>query len=262
MTPLFALVRKELAVLFGSPVAYMVLTMVGLVAALVFFEHLQIYHQTLFIYSTSTMGGFESDTIPDYINLREQVFFPVMDFLAITLIGLIPPVTMRMFAEERARATDELLTTTLLTPGQIVLGKFLATYFFVALMLAVSFVYPATSVWRAGLGVPHLLAVYLGLFVYGLGLASIGLVCSAYTSSQLVAMVSAYAVSFVIFDFGWMGSFVSEPAARVLEQLSMQPRFGSFAEGFVSLANVTYFVAMAVLAFAIARFSFDLRQVR
>ncbi len=92
MTPLLALLRKELAVLFGSPVAYMVLTMVGLVSALVFFEHLQIYHQTLFIYSTSTMGGFETDTIPDYVNLREQVFFPVMDFLATRASEVAPRV--------------------------------------------------------------------------------------------------------------------------------------------------------------------------
>ncbi len=262
MTQLAALVRKELAVLFGSPVAYLVLTMVGLVTALIFFDQLRIYHQTLFIFATTTMGGFETDTIPDYVNLREQVFLPVMDFLGLTLIGLIPPVTMRVFAEERARGTDELLMTTLLSPNQIVLGKFIVTYFFVALMLAVSFVYPATSVWRAGLGLPHLLAVYVGLFALGLGLASIGLVCSAFTSSQLVAMVTAYAVAFVVYDFQWMATFVSDRVATLLDALSMQPRFGSFAEGFVSLADVAYFLAMAALAFALARFSFDLRRVR
>ena len=41
VTPLRALVRKELASLFGSPTAYLALTMVALVTALIFFDHLR-----------------------------------------------------------------------------------------------------------------------------------------------------------------------------------------------------------------------------
>ena len=55
------------------------------------------------------MGGFETDTIPDYVNLWDAVFFPVMETLGLTLIGAVPLLTMRVFAEERARGTDELL---------------------------------------------------------------------------------------------------------------------------------------------------------
>ncbi|MBS1107641.1 MAG: hypothetical protein H6Q91_3143, partial [Deltaproteobacteria bacterium] len=62
MTALRALVRKELAVLFGSPVAWLTLAAIGLVTALLFFDHLRIYNQILFLFASSTMGGFESDT--------------------------------------------------------------------------------------------------------------------------------------------------------------------------------------------------------
>ena len=71
MRPLLALVRKEVAVLLGTPMAYLSLTMVVLVTALIFFDHLRLYNQILFLYATSTLGGFETDTIPDYINLRD-----------------------------------------------------------------------------------------------------------------------------------------------------------------------------------------------
>ena len=169
MTALRALIRKEAAVLFGSPVAYLTLAMVGIVTALVFFDHLRVYNQTLFVWSSSTMGGFETDTIPDYINLRVLVFLPVMEQLALMLIGLVPLVTMRVFAEERARGTDELLITTQLSSGRIVAGKFIVAYALVALMLAVSFVYPATSIVTAGLGLRHLAAVYTGLLGAGTG---------------------------------------------------------------------------------------------
>jgi ABC-2 type transport system permease protein len=257
-----ALVRKELTVLFGSPMAYVTLTMVGLITALVYFDHLRIYNQILFLYSTTTMGGFESDTIPPYVNLRDQVFLPVMEQLAIMLIGLVPLATMRVFAEERAHGTDELLLSTQLSPNQIVLGKFSSTLLFVGLMLAVSFVYPATSLLRAQLGLQHLISVYLGLFGLGIALASIGLVCSAFAKSQLVAAISAYATAFVFYDFTWTSDFVSERVVAFLDGLSLHARFGSFAEGLVSLADVAYFAGVALVALALLRLSLDVTRVR
>ena len=56
-----ALCRKELASLFGTPAAWLTLTGVTLVTALIFFDHLRLYNQILFVYATSTMGGFDSD---------------------------------------------------------------------------------------------------------------------------------------------------------------------------------------------------------
>ncbi len=262
MTPLVALVRKEVAILFGSPMAWLTLTGVALVTALLFFDHLRLYNQILFLYASTNMGGFETDTVPVYVNLRDQVFLPVMETLALTLIGLVPLVTMRVFAEERARGTDELLATTLLTPNQIVLGKFLATWLFVVLMLGLSFVYPATSVVRAGLGLPHLLAVYLGLFGLGIALASVGLACSAFTANQLLAAISAYAVAFVFYDFRWTASFAPEPVARFLDAISLHPRFGAFAEGLVRLGDMVYFAGYALVALALARFSLEQARVR
>jgi ABC-2 type transport system permease protein len=261
MTALRALVRKELASLFGAPTAWLALTMVALVTALIFFDHLRLYNQILFVYASATMGGFASDSIPDYVNLWDSVFFPVMETLGLTLIGTVPLITMRVFAEERARGTDELLLTTRLSAGQIVLAKFAVTYLFIAGMMAVSFLYPATAIEQGGLGLEHLAAVFLGLTLHGIGLASIGLACSAFTASQLVAAVSAWAVAFLLWDLTWASSIVGERVAGLLDALSMQPRYSSFAGGVVSLANVVYFAGIALVSLAVARFSFDLRRV-
>ena len=261
MTPFRALVRKELATLFASPLAYLALTLVMLVTALIFFDHLRIYNQILFLYASSTMGGFESDTVPDHINVRDSVFFPVMETLGITLIALIPVITMRVFAEERARGTDELLLTLRLSPGQIVLAKFAVSYAFVLLMMAGSFVYPAMATVEGGIGAQHLLAVFVGLSLHAIGLASLGLACSAFSSSQLVAAVASWAVGFVLWDFAWASPFVSEGVGRVLDAISLHPRYGSFAEGIVNLEHFAYFVGLAAVAGALARFSFDWRRV-
>jgi ABC-2 type transport system permease protein len=263
MRPLRALFAKELVVLFGSPLAYVAITLVVLVTALIFFDHLRLYNQTLFLYASTSMGGFQTDTVPDYVNLRDTVFFPVMETLGITLIGLVPLVSMRVFAEERARGTDELLLTTALTPGAIVAAKFAATFVVVVAMMAASFVYPAMAIAQGGLGSEHLAAVFLGLTLHAIALAAVGLACSAWTSSQLVAAVAGWALGFVLWDFQWVSSFgfVSEGAVRVLDALSLHLRYGSFAEGIVSAGHVAYFAALVGVAAAIARFSFVWRRV-
>jgi ABC-2 type transport system permease protein len=260
--PLVALFRKELLVLFGSPVAYLTLTCVGLVTALLFFDQLRVYNQVLFVYSSNAMRGFEAGTIPDHVNLRDQVFVPLMETLAITLIAIVPLVTMRVFAEERARGTDELLLVSRLTPRGIVLAKFLATYLFIAVLLAVSFVYPATSVVRAGLGLDHLGAVYLGLLAFAIGIGSIGLACSAYTQSQLVAAISAYGIAFVLYDFGWATPFVGETLGGFLDRISFHSRFAAFSEGLVVPADLIFFASVAALCVALTRMSLDWVRVR
>jgi len=260
--PVLALVRKELAVLFGSPMAYLVLALVGLVTALLFFDHLRVYNQILFVYTSSATGGFELGTLPERVNLEDQVFLPLMEQLGVTLIGIMPLVTMRVFAEERARGTEEILLTSLLTPSQVVLGKFVATFGFVTLMLTCSLVYPAAAVLRAGLGLPHFAAVAMGLFALSFALAAIGLACSAFSANQIMAAVSAYAVAFVIYDFGWLEPFLRAGAGTVLEAISLQPRFVGFAEGIVSLADLAYFGGIIATAFVVARLGLDLVRVR
>lgn len=263
MSRLGALVRKEMLVLFGSPLAYLVLTLIVLVAGLIFFDHLRAYNQILFLFQSSTMGGFETDTIPDHVNLRDTVFFPVMENLGITLIGVIPMITMRVFAEERARGTDELLVTTRLSHHEIVLGKFAVTYLFVVVAMLASFVYPAMAILQGGIGLQQLLSVFTGLTLLAIALASIGLVCSAWTSSQLIAVVASWAIGFVLWDWSWLTPFLreAEGVARFFDAISIHPRYSTFAEGIVNLANLVYFVGVSVTAYALARFALDWRRI-
>ena len=168
----------------------------------------------------------------------------------------------RVFSEERARGTDELLFTTHLTPFRIVIAKYAVTFAFVILMVAVSFIYPATAISRGGLGAQHLSAAFIGLMLHGIAVASIGLTCSAFTSSQLVASVTAWVIGFVWWDFDWMHPLSNESTAAILDALSLHPRYSGFAEGIVSLADIAYFIALVAVSMAVTRFSFDLRRIR
>ncbi len=261
MSRTWALIRKECSVLFGSPIAYGVLFMVALVTSITFFEHLRLYNQILFVFASNTMGGFESDTIPTHVNLIDTVFNPVMEQLGVLLIIPIPLVTMRVFAEERERGTDELLLTSGISPLQVIVAKYIATFGFVGVMMAVSFVYPVTAIEQGGLGMYHLASVFVGLTLLATGIASIGLACSAVASSQIVAAASTVAVAFFFYDFGWTHAFVSETVAIALDAISLHQRFAHMAEGLVLLSDLVFFVAVAIISGFLTRLSLELQRV-
>lgn len=261
MTRTLALMRKEVAVMFGSPIAYGALFMVALVTAITFFEHLRLYNQILFVFASNTMGGFESDTIPTHVNLIDSVFNPVMEQLGVLLIIPIPLVTMRVFAEERERGTDELLLTSGLSAVQVVIAKYSVTYAFVFLMMAVSFVYPVTAIEQGGLGMKHLLSVFIGLSLLATGIASIGLACSAFCSNQIVAAAATVVFAFIFYDLGWTHAFVSEDVATFLDSLSLHLRFAHMAEGLVLLSDLIYFGVLALISGVLTRLSLELRRV-
>ncbi len=261
MTAFRALVRKECAVLFASPIAYAVLTTVTVLTSILFFEHLRLYNQQLFLYASSNMGGFDSDTIPDYINLRDTVFYPVMEQLGLTLLLPIPLLTMRVFARERAHGTDELLLTSGVSPRLIVAAKFAVTYDFVLLMMTVSFVYPASAIAQGGIGLAHLLSVFIGLTLLGVGIASIGLVCSALTRSQVLAAASTVGLGYLFYDFGWAHAFLGPASAGFFDALALHGHFARFSEGVVNLADFAYFAALAVIAAGLVRAALDWRRL-
>jgi ABC-2 type transport system permease protein len=261
MTTLWALIRKECAVLFASPIAYAVLTTVTVLTSILFFEHLRLYNQQLFLYASSNMGGFDSDSIPDYINLRDTVFFPVMEQLGLTLLLPIPLVTMRVFARERANGTDELLLTSGASASQIVAAKFLVTYGFVILMMGVSFVYPTSAIVRGGIGVGHLLSVFTGLVLLGIGIASVGLVCSALTRSQVLAAATTVGFAYLFYDFGWAYGFLGPTAAAYFDGLALHGHFARFSEGRVAVIDLAYFVALATAAGGVVRAALDWRRL-
>jgi ABC-2 type transport system permease protein len=259
-----ALAKKEVRQLFASPIAYVVGTAYVALTGIYFFQHLVSYNQLLFVYQSEglTAGGFDQGTVPSQINVLNEVFVPSADDFGLFLLVVLPLVTMRVFAEERANGTDELLLTSGLRPWEIALGKHAVTYLFVLLLLAASAIYPAVVVARAGLGFEHLFAMYVGQLCYGCALASIGLACSSFTASQIVAAVLGYSIPFVLLDFAWLSNTVSEEVAGRLREIALLTHYGSFPRGVIELREVLYFAGIAFLGWLASLTSLELGRAR
>ena len=259
-----ALLVKELRSLFASPIAYVVLTAYVALSGVYFFQHLLNYNRVLFMFHGEGIGSsrFDAGTVPLQVNSLNELFIPAANDFSLFLLAVLPLVTMRVFAEERANGTDELLLTTPLRTWEVVGAKFATTWLFVMVMLAASALFPAIVVTRSALGLEHLVALYLGQLSYGLAISAIGLACSSLTQSQLVAAMIAYAIPFVLLDFGWLEPTLSEGAAALLREVAILGHLDSFTRGVIELRHAVYFAGISALGFAVSMASLELARAR
>jgi ABC-2 type transport system permease protein len=164
------------------------------------------------------------------------------------MLVFIPAITMSIWADERRQGTDELLLTMPAADFEVVLGKYLAALaiFAVALLFSLSNIFVL-----AGLGDPDLgllLANYLGYLFVGAAMLSLGVAASFITSNLTVAFILAAAFNApFVFAAGADAIVPWETTARAIEGFGFVARFDDFGRGVISLSNVVYFVAIAVV---------------
>jgi ABC-2 type transport system permease protein len=164
-----------------------------------------------------------------------------LDFRLVTLL-ILPLVTMRLFAEERKLGTIELMWTMPIKDHQLVIGKFLAAWGFlvVLLMLAVIPFAIFYSFFPFDLGPPA--AGLLGLFLLGTAFIACGIAASTLTENQVVAAMVTYGILVFFWFMTWNEAVGNEQLIRVLLLLSLFDHFYNFAIGTVQTADVAYFL--------------------
>lgn len=127
------------------------------------------------------------------------------------LIG-VPILTMRVLAEERKQKTDQLLLTSPVSVGGIVMGKYLALATVYAIPIGIICTYPLLM---AGFGTVSLGTAYtavLGFFLMGCANLAIGVFLSALTESQVIAAVLTFVFLFAFYMMNGISSFFSQTA--------------------------------------------------
>jgi ABC-2 type transport system permease protein len=219
--------RRELGVLFGGPMAWVLAAVFGLLGGYFFYSDLAFY--VLF-------GG---ASLP-----RGLWRYMFLDLRLVALL-VIPLVTMRLVAEERKLGTLELLWTCPVRDREVLAGKFLAALTLYLLMLVATAVGPIVLYALHPFAPGPLLAGYAGMVLLGVAFIACGLAASAATENQVVSAMLTYGVLVFFWFVSWNEAAIGERIAPVLLALSLFDRFYGFAQGVIDSRDVAYLLALA-----------------
>jgi ABC-2 type transport system permease protein len=231
--------RKELHSYFVSPIAYLLLVMFAVIFGFFFWNILGYF---VFTGMESQMRG---EMFP--MNVNEQVIRPLLSNVGVIGLFFIPMITMRLFAEEKRSGTIELLVTSPVRDGEIILGKWLASltlYAVLLLLTAVNFVF----LFRYGNPDWKPLAIgYLGLLLQAGALLAVGMFISTLTKNQIIAGAATFGVCLLLWILEWVSGYETATWAQVLSYLSVTTHTSSFAKGVLDSRDAIYYVSLAFL---------------
>ena len=221
-----AIVKRELGGYFTSPIAYVFLV--------------------IFLLLT----GFFTFTAGNFFERGEASLAAFFGWHPWLYLVLVPAVGMRLWAEERRAGTLELLLTMPVAAWQAILGKFLASWAFLAIALALTFPVVVTA---NVLGDPDngmIFAGYLGsLFLAGAYL-SITCLTSAMTRNQVIAFILAVVVCLFLIIAGFspvtdlLVRWASPAFVDTVAAFSVVTHFDGFQKGVVDTRDLFYFLSV------------------
>jgi ABC-2 type transport system permease protein len=222
--------KRELAGYFASPVAF------------------------VFIVIFLLLNGFFTFMLGYLFERGEASLFWFFNWHPWIFLFLVPAVGMRLWSEERRLGTMELLLTMPVTAWQAIVGKFLASWIFLALALALTF-----PVWITVnyLGSPDngvILCGYVGsLFLAGAYLA-VSCLTSAMTRNQVISFIVSVVICLFLILAGWppVQNLIVQWAPTWLVDtvaaFSVIPHFQGFMRGVLDSRDFIFFLSIMGLA--------------
>lgn len=184
--------------------------------------------------------------------------FPTMSLI---LLFVLPFLTMRLFAEEEASGTMELLVTAPVRDWEIVVGKFLAALLVLAFMLGITLWF-AFILFRFENPDPGpIFSGYLSQLLLGSVVISIGMLVSASTKSQLVAGAVTFAVLLLLFLLEQFSNIVT-PLHDVFGEVTLGGRSQDLWQGVIASKDLIFFLSMTAVMLTMATLVLQSRRWR
>lgn len=182
-----------------------------------------------------------------------QMYFNSL-FIPFSLLLVCPALSMGMFAEERKIGTIETLLTAPIGAGAVVHAKYLAlvTTYAVLWLPTLLFIVIVRNVTE--IDWPVVAASYAGLLAIGCAYLAIGLLMSALTKSQLLALMLTALVLFGLFILG-VGERVFEPGPlrELCAHVSVLSQLDDFSRGVVDTRRLVFDSSVASLCLFLTR---------
>src|SRR5690349_10495896 len=162
-----AIAKRELSAYFSSPVAY------------------------VFIVIFLLLTGFFTFMAGNFFERGQANLDSFFMWHPWLYLVLVPAVGMRLWAEERRVGTLELLLTMPITPWQAIIGKFIASWLFLGIVLVLTFPVVITVNWLGSPDNGVIFTAYLGSFLMAGAYLAVSCLTSALTRNQVISFIIA-----------------------------------------------------------------------
>lgn len=239
----WTIARREIASNFLSPITYIVTAVSFVVFGAWFFYH---------------KGGFWQ--------IDRATMVRAFDMVPAALCGIIPLYTMRSLSDEKRVGTIELLITMPVKDSEVILGKWIGAMTVMTAQLGLLAIYPIMMFkwpWHIGeLDWNPFWVGMLGLWLLCAAGTAIGLLCSSFTDSQLLAYFAGAVILAILYAFGQLALVESLKGAPgdALAFISLQSRFEPFSRGIIDSRAIVYFLSITVLCLLWAFRSLESRK--
>ena len=248
-----AVAARDIRSSFVTPVAYVVMAGFLLLSGFFFFSLLQEFNPM------SEQAALFHELTP---NLNEWVVTPFFLVLQVILIFLFPLLTMRSIAEKKQNGTFEMLATSPLSVGSIVLGKALAAGFVIAVMLLLAFIFPLVLIFYTDVEPLPIVVGFFGLLLFAWSFASLGIAVSSFTKSQTVAGVISLVLLLVLYSADAPAPQVGGGFGKFLQYLAPTTHTQLLLKGVVEGGDLIYFLSVILTGLFIANRVLDAQRWR
>ena len=253
MRNIFAIAMRDVRSSFVTPIAYVVMAGFLLLSGFFFFTFLQDFNPM------AEQAALMRELTP---NLNEWVVTPYFHVLEVILIFLVPLLTMRSISEEKHNGTFEMLATSPVTVGEIVLGKAFGIGFVLCVMLALSFVFPLVLICYTSVEWKPILVGFAGLILFAWAFAALGIAISSFTKSQTVAGVVSLVLLLVLYSADAPSQQVGGRASEFFKYLAPGNHSAMMYKGVVDGSDVIYFLSIIILGLFLANRVLDAQRWR
>jgi ABC-2 type transport system permease protein len=255
MKNMWSITKRELGTYFSSPIAYAVIAIFLLIVGIFFYS-------SVAWFNAQAMQMAQDPYYYQQVNINQMVYSPMFHNISIILLLSLPLLTMRLFSEEKKSGTDELLFTSPLSVGQIILGKYLAALVLLAVMLALT---GLLSVFTFAWGNPEVAPVltgYLGLFLMGAAFIAIGIFYSSLTENQIISAVLSFGTLLLILILNWGLASGNGLLQRILSYLSFSQHFEDMTRGILDTKDIVYFLSYSFFGLFLTHAAIQSRRWR
>jgi ABC-2 type transport system permease protein len=226
-----AIMKRELGGYFTSPIAYVFLVIFLLLA------------------------GFFTFTVGNFFERGEASLVSFFTWHPWLYLFLVPAVGMRLWSEERRLGTMELLLTMPITTWQAIVGKFLASWLFLALALALTFPVVITVNYLGDPDNGLIVTAYVGSLMLAGTYLAISCMTSAMTRNQVISFIVAVMICLFLILAGYtpvtdlLTRWANPAVVSTIAGFSVMTHFEGFQRGVLDTRDIIFFAS--VIGFAL-----------